>query len=176
VLVEVAAAQAPTISLSANPPTTNENGFTTLSWSSSNASSCSASGEWSGNKETSDSEQTGPLTSDTSFTLTCTGDGGTVSKTVTVTIDQITNGTASLSWNPPTTNEDGTALSDLAGYKIYYGISLGNYPNVITINNPGITSYLVENLSPNTYYFVVKAFDNFGNISDESNTGSKTIQ
>jgi hypothetical protein len=31
------------------------------------------------------------------------------------------SGQATLSWDPPTTNVDGTPLTDLAGYKVYYG-------------------------------------------------------
>ncbi len=36
-------------------------------------------------------------------------------------------GDATLSWDPPTTNADGTPLTDLAGYRIYYGTSSGSY-------------------------------------------------
>lgn len=85
-------------------------------------------------------------------------------------------GTATLSWLPPTENTDGSALTNLAGYNIYYGTEAGNYTEVITIDNPGIAEYIVENLpSGNTYYFVITAFDADGNESEYSPTGSKTI-
>jgi len=85
-------------------------------------------------------------------------------------------GAATLSWLPPTENTDGSALTNLAGYNIYYGTEAGNYTEVITISNPGIAEYLVENLpSGNTYYFVITAFDADGNESEYSPTGSKTI-
>jgi hypothetical protein len=93
----------------------------------------------------------------------------------TVTVNQISLGSAELSWTPPTQNTDGSVLMDLAGFKIYYGTSPGNYPNQITINNPGITTYVVENLTPNTWYFVSTAFNSSAEESDFSNIATKTI-
>ena len=84
-------------------------------------------------------------------------------------------GTATLSWLPPTENTDGSMLTNLAGYNIYYGTEAGNYTETITIDN-SISEYLVENLPPgNTYYFVITAFDGDGNESEYSTMGSKTI-
>ncbi len=64
---------------------------------------------------------------------------------------------------------------DLAGFKIYYGTSPGSYPNQITINNPGVTTYVVDNLSVNTWYFVSTAFNSSAGESDFSNVATKTI-
>jgi len=83
---------------------------------------------------------------------------------------------ATLTWNPPTTNVDGTELTDLAGYNIYYGTSSGNYTETANLANPNTTEYTIDNLSPNTYYFAVTAYDEMGNESDYSNEVSKTIQ
>ena len=80
-----------------------------------------------------------------------------------------------MSWTPPTQNTDGSDLTDLSGFKIYYGTSAGNYPNQITINNSGVTMYVVDNLSPNTWYFVSTSFNSSGVESDFSNVSSKTI-
>jgi hypothetical protein len=77
----------------------------------------------------------------------------------TITVIPVSVGSATLDWTPPTENSDGSPLTDLAGYKIYYGTSPGNYPNQITINNPGLTTYIVDNLPANTYYFVMTAFN-----------------
>ena len=60
---------------------------------------------------------------------------------------QTATGTATVSWAPPTARTDGTPLTDLAGYKVHYGTTLGSYPNVIVINNAGVTTYVVENLA-----------------------------
>lgn len=92
-----------------------------------------------------------------------------------INVVQIAAGSATISWTPPTTSEDGSALTDLAGYKLYYGTSPGTYPNVTVISNPGLSSYVVGNLAPATYYFVLTAFDNAGNESEHSNVASKTI-
>ncbi len=79
-----------------------------------------------------------------------------------------------LSWDPPTTNVDGTPVTDLTGYRIYYGLSSRNYSWVIEVGN--VTTYKIENLSPNTYYFAVTAYDTSGNESDYSNEVSKIIE
>src|SRR5690606_8921330 len=67
---------APTGSLSANPMSVNAGGSTQLTWSSSNATSCTASGGWSGSKPTSGSETINNITTSTTFSLQCTGAGG----------------------------------------------------------------------------------------------------
>jgi hypothetical protein len=56
----------------------------TLSWSSTNATGCTASGGWSGSKSTSGSFTTAALTSSGAFVLSCTGLGGTASTSVSV--------------------------------------------------------------------------------------------
>lgn len=93
-----------------------------------------------------------------------------------IAVQAIATGSATLSWTPPTQNTDGSPLTDLAGYRVRWGTSQGNYANVVSINNPGITTYVIENLTPNTYYFVATAFDTSGNESGYSNAASKTIQ
>ena len=93
-----------------------------------------------------------------------------------VAVEQASTGTATLSWQPPTQRTDGSPLSDLAGYRILYGTAPGNYSSRITLSNPGLTSYVVDNLSQGTWYFVMTAFDATGAESDYSSVGSKTIQ
>lgn len=85
VSVSVAPPSVPTLSFSANPGTVSENSSTTLSWSSSDADDCSASGDWSGNKGLSGSETINSITSTLQFTLVCSGPGGSVTETVVVT-------------------------------------------------------------------------------------------
>ena len=83
-------------------------------------------------------------------------------------------GEAILTWDPPTTNTDGTPLTDLTGYKIHYGTTSGNYTTVIDVGN--VTTYTVTNLTNNvTYYFATTAYDTSGNESGYSNEVSKTI-
>jgi len=56
----------------------------TLIWASTNATACSASGDWSGSKTTSGTESVGGFIGTKTFIITCTGDGGTASDYVKV--------------------------------------------------------------------------------------------
>jgi hypothetical protein len=86
----------------------------------------------------------------------------------------VTTGTATLSWTAPTLNDNGTALTDLAGFKIHYGTSPGVHP--LTIDAGNVTTIQVASLTTgHTYYFVVTAYNTAGIESDPSNEGSKTI-
>ena len=71
-------------------------------------------------------------------------------------------GSATLEWEAPTANADGTPLTDLAGYKIRYGTNPGSLDLVIDVNNPGITTYVVEDLAPVTWYFAVSSVNSEG--------------
>jgi hypothetical protein len=93
-----------------------------------------------------------------------------------LTVQAVAAGSATLTWQPPTENTNGTALTDLAGFKVYWGTTPGNYPSSVTLNNAGLTSYVVQNLTPATYYFVVTAFSRAGAESSFSNPASKTVQ
>jgi hypothetical protein len=92
-----------------------------------------------------------------------------------LTVLGVATGSATLTWLPPTTNSDGSPLTNLAGYRIYWGTALGDYPNSTTLSNPGLTSYVVANLAPGTYYFVATALNTTGGESAFSGVGSKTI-
>jgi hypothetical protein len=92
-----------------------------------------------------------------------------------LSVQAIASGSARLTWNPPTTNSDGSPLTNLSGYKVYWGTSAGNYSSSVTIMSPGIATYTVENLTPNTYHFAVTAISTTGAESVFSNSGSKTI-
>ncbi len=92
-----------------------------------------------------------------------------------IDVTQISNGRVTLSWLPPTQNTDGSTLTTLSGYKIVYGTSATALNQTITVNNAGLTTYLIENLSPGTYYFAVKAVSSSGAESDKSGVASKTI-
>jgi hypothetical protein len=85
------------------------------------------------------------------------------------------NGTALVSWASPTDNTDNSTLTDLAGFKIYYGTFPGEYDQTITINNPGLSSYLVENLASADWFFVMTAFNTSGIESAYSAEVTKEI-
>ncbi len=85
------------------------------------------------------------------------------------------NGSATLSWTPPTRNTDGSTLTNLAGYRILYGTSPGSLTRTIQVANPGTSRYVVENLAAGTWYFSVRAYSTGGAESTASNAASKSI-
>lgn len=84
-------------------------------------------------------------------------------------------GTATLSWNPPTAALEGSAFHGLSGYRIDYGRNPAVLERAITIDNPGITRYVIENLPPGKWYFRVTAFDAEGNQSVPTSIGTKDL-
>jgi hypothetical protein len=73
------------------------------------------------------------------------------------------SGSVTLSWQPPTENADGTPLMDLSGYKVYVGTNSGSYEyREIRLDNPGLTTYMVENLAPGTYFIAATAYNAYG--------------
>ncbi|HJS21852.1 MAG TPA: hypothetical protein VJ764_04290 [Steroidobacteraceae bacterium] len=87
VTITVTPLPAPTLSLSANPATINSGQQSVLTWNTSNVTACTASGGWSGAKNVNGSETVGPLTQTTTYTLSCTGTGGSVNRNATVTVN-----------------------------------------------------------------------------------------
>ena len=70
---------------------------------------------------------------------------------------------------------DDTPLTNLAGYDIHYGTVSGHYTQTIAISNPGIATYVVQNLAPGRYYFAVTAVNAAGTESPLSSEVSATV-
>jgi Fibronectin type III domain len=104
------------------------------------------------------------------------GGGGSGGSEVAQTIPPATVGSAELSWMPPTENTDGSVLTDLAGYEIQYGRTSTELSETISLTNPSLNRYLVENLSPGTWYFALTAINSQGVHSVFSSVASKTIR
>jgi hypothetical protein len=85
-------------------------------------------------------------------------------------------GTATLSWEPPRRNLDGSTIGNLAGYYIYYGQDPTNLNATIKITDPYVTTYTIDKLSPGTFYFRIVAFTDTGTKGSVSPTVSKTIR
>lgn len=75
------------------------------------------------------------------------------------------SGVVTINWAPPMDNTNGTPLINLAGYHIHYGPRSGDYTQTISVPNPGIATYVVQNLPPGTYYFAVGAVNSDGTES-----------
>jgi Putative Ig domain len=73
--------------------------------------------------------------------------------------------TVTLDWVPPTENTDFSALTDLAGYRIYYGAKPTSLNQRIQVANPGLTRYVVDNLNTGTWYFALTAYNRAGRES-----------
>jgi hypothetical protein len=85
------------------------------------------------------------------------------------------DGVATLDWMPPTENSDGTALTNLAGYTVYYGTSADNLSQSVKVTNPGLTAYAVTGLTSGTWYFAVTSYSADGVESTRTNTVSTKI-
>jgi len=92
-----------------------------------------------------------------------------------IIVTQVANGSATVSWSAPTQNTDGSALTNLAGFNIYYGTSASNLNQSVQIANPGLTTYALGNLAPGAWYFAVNAYTTAGAESALSSIASKTI-
>lgn len=114
----------------------------------------------------------------TSSNITIRVSDGTNTTSLTpfaITVAQSSSGTATLSWTPPTQNSNGTSLTNLAGYRIYYGTSSSSLNSQIQIANASTSTYVVQSLSNGTYYFGVRAYNSSGTESSLSNIASKAI-
>jgi hypothetical protein len=100
------------------------------------------------------------------FSITVTGTPGTPTPT---------SGTAAVSWVPPTKYVNGSALTDLAGYNIYYGTSSAALSEKAAVPNAGATGYTVSGLASGTWYFAVTSYTSEGVESARSPLSSKTI-
>jgi hypothetical protein len=85
------------------------------------------------------------------------------------------SGTATLSWQAPTTNTDGKALTDLSGYRIYYGTDAEDLSESVQLTSVGLQTYVIDGLGTGTWYFAIKAVTQTGVESAFSEIVSKTI-
>jgi hypothetical protein len=123
-----------------------------------------------------------PVNEGTTGLIVITGTNGSTSASIgpfTIAVKAPTappaTGSATLSWTEPTENTDGTPITGLAGYHIYYGTSQNAMTTTVTIANATETSYVVTGLASGTYYFAVVAYNTAGVDSPQSNLASKTI-
>jgi hypothetical protein len=85
-------------------------------------------------------------------------------------------GRASLSWTSPTRNTDGSPLHNLAGFRIDWTRTRNGAKGSVRVNNPSVSTYLVENLAPGNYEFRVLAINDAGIASAPSNKAFKVVK
>jgi hypothetical protein len=84
-------------------------------------------------------------------------------------------GSARISWVAPVRYRDGSPLTNIAGYQIYYGTRADDLTNTQTVNDSGATSATITGLAPGTWYFAVSAFDDLNAMSENSVVVAKSI-
>ena len=106
-------------------------------------------------------------------------DGGTTASlqpfAITVSAPSALAGGVNISWMPPTTATDGSTLTDLAGYNIYYGTNPSALTQKVQVTNIGVTTSVITGLASGTWYFVVTSYTTQGTESVPSNVVSATI-
>jgi len=169
---------APVVNLLVSSSSIDQGQSATLSWTSTNATSCTASGGWSGTRSTAGIVSASPAVTST-YTLSCNGAGGSASDSVTVTVNTPPpqGQDVKLSWAAPVEREDGTPISmaDIAGYRVYYGTAQGSYPNRVDIADRNTMQVTLSDLATGTYYFVVTTYDMDGRESAFSQVVTKSI-
>lgn len=148
------------------------NGIVSVTWVSNRGGSGEASGtnDWkTGGIEL--------LPGENKITITAEDDSGaTASRTVRIHRESAGTGSVTLEWTAPTHREDGTPLTNLAGFYIHYGRMSGIYDYRTDVDNPGITTYVVEGLKPGKWYFVISAYDTDGIESNFSNEVARIVK
>jgi hypothetical protein len=84
-------------------------------------------------------------------------------------------GTATVTWEAPTINTDGTPVTNLSGYTIYYGTSQSDLTQSVVVSGAATLSYEITGLASGTWYFSVAADAADGTESAMSSVGSKTL-
>lgn len=119
-----------------------------------------------------------PTSAGTFSNITITVSDGLASASLpafTITVNAQTTGSVPLSWVAPTTNTNGTTLTDLSGYIINYGTSPTDLSAQVTVATPTSTSYTITGLTTGTWYFSVTAYASDGMQSAASNTVSTAV-
>ena len=87
------------------------------------------------------------------------------------------NGAATLTWQPPTLNTDGSTLTDLTAFKVYWSTTQGTYSQTLSTKiSSAYRTHTVSGLPRGTWYFVVTALNSQGIESPYSGAWKKTIQ
>jgi len=84
-------------------------------------------------------------------------------------------GAATIDWTPPSENTNGTKLTNLAGFRIYYGTSAANLNQMVQVASATETTYTISNLAAGTWYFAGVAYTTAGTQSALSNVVSAAI-
>lgn len=155
-------------SIHALPAWIGPGGSTTLSWASSGATACEASGAWTGTRPASGSATISGILKDSTFSLSCAGPNGNAVASTTVSLR-----VARLTWRA-SEGSDG-ALQAIAGFKIFHGTRPGVYDPPVTVSDPAARS-LEMPIAPGTHYFALASVDASGRTGSLSNEATKVVE
>jgi hypothetical protein len=145
------------------------------SWATFNAST----GQLSGSPKDTDVGTTNGIVitvADGTATASLSAFAITVVATTAVASPTSKTGSAKVTWVAPTENSNGTALTDLAGYYVYYGTDSSELSQSIKVASPQALSYTITGLADgNTWYFAVASYTSAGQQSSLSQISSKTL-
>lgn len=110
-----------------------------------------------------------------SVTITVSNGSSKASLSFSLAVVQSATGSATINWGLPTLRTDGSALTNLASFKVYYGTSLAGLTSIVSVANPTVTSTVIPNLTSGTWYFSITSVDSAGVESAKSNPVSTTI-
>jgi hypothetical protein len=139
----------PSVSLTATASSTIAPATVTLTWTANEVGTCTATGGWSGSKSpTGGTQNISNVLGSTTYGLDCSTATGTVT----------------VAWTAPTTNVDGSPLTNLAGFKIYRSTSTSTVQSStpIILAEPLATMFVISGLSAGSHYFALKAYNSAG--------------
>jgi hypothetical protein len=90
----------------------------------------------------------------------------------------VQTGSLTLQWSAPATRADGTplSLSEIDGYRIYYGVSAGDYPDWVDVADGTAQTVTMTDMPAGTYYLVMTTYDVSGNESAYSSMVTKRAE
>lgn len=148
------------VTLNANKTSATGSLVPVLTWSTNpTAQSCTASGGWSGTKAANGTATLASISASTNYTLTCSW----------------SSGSANVTWTAPTTNTNGSTITNLAKFKVLYGTSSSSLSNSATVDDVTRRSATISSLTPGTWYFAVRAVNTSGTESANSNVTTKAV-
>jgi hypothetical protein len=163
---------APTVTISANPGTVANNTSAMLQWSSTNATTCTASGAWTGSEPTAGSQSTGTLSASATYTLACTGAGGSASQSATVTVNPASSTLAITSPSTLTVATKGAAynyrMAASGGTSPYTWSLVSDSGSNNTWNVSGAGAVSGTPSVTETDSLVIKVIDNVGNTLQDT--------
>jgi hypothetical protein len=143
-LATAAYAAPPVVTITPTGPVTGKAGYTSgFSWSVTGATSCFASGAWTGSKPVTGTQAV-TVSAAATYSLTC----------------HASDAVNTVSWTPPTKNDDGTTLTNLDSYGLYRGVGATTTPTKLkTVPGAGVTSTTDSGLATGAYRYAVTAIN-----------------